>query len=220
MTDQKNHEDKSLIPSQASIVRPAVTTEQAVEAWNKYQDLKTKIITDNDTISIEGRTYLKKSYWRKNATFFNLTVEVVPGSEKRLEKDSQVTYLVEYRATAPNGRATSGDGACSSTEKDFSKSEHNTRSIAHTRAYNRAVSNLVGGGEDSAEEISAGTEQTSSNTITEKQQKRLFAIAHKNGWNDDGIKSFLKEIYNLESSSDILVSQYDKIINHIETERG
>jgi hypothetical protein len=38
-------------------------------------------------------------------------------------------------------------------EKGRKNTLHNTRSTAETRAFNRAVSNLVGGGEVSAEEV-------------------------------------------------------------------
>lgn len=133
------------------IVMPVVSPEEAVEAWKKYEALKSKIVTDKDVQKIQGKDYLKKSYWRKIATFFNLSCECM--EEHRAADNDFFTYVVTYKATAPNGRFSYGDGACSSTEKGLTKTEHNTRSIAHTRAYNRAVSNLVGGGEVSAEEM-------------------------------------------------------------------
>jgi hypothetical protein len=67
--------------------------------------------------------------------------------------------------------------------------EHNIRSHAHTRAFNRAVSNLVGFGEVSAEEIDRDDERprpratraAGEATISAAQQKRLFAISKKTG---------------------------------------
>ena len=91
---------------------------------------------------------------------FNLTVEVE--SERReiygeLEDGSpNYAYLITYRASTVAGRSETGDGACAAAEKSRGRmkaSEHNVRSHAHTRAFNRAVSNLVGFGEVSAEEI-------------------------------------------------------------------
>ena len=55
-----------------SIVMPAVSPEQALEAWKAYQALKTKIMEPSDIQKIQGKDFLKKSYWRKIATFFNL----------------------------------------------------------------------------------------------------------------------------------------------------
>jgi hypothetical protein len=48
-----------------------------------------------------------------------------------------------------------GIGTCSTTERKFSKPEHDILAIAHTRAKNRAISDLIGLGEVSAEELEA-----------------------------------------------------------------
>ena len=73
-------------------------------------------------------------------------------------KSSSISYgwIVVYKASTQTGRSETGDGACTAAEKSVGRmraSEHNVRSHAHTRAFNRAVSNLVGFGEVSAEEI-------------------------------------------------------------------
>lgn len=178
-------DSKQLEPIQG-IVMPAVSSEQAVEAWRQYQDLKEKIVDTEDVQLIEGKRFLKKSYWRKIATFFNLTVEIVREQKEQVGK----TYVWHFtcRALAPNGRSAIGVGSCDAFEKatlvdgkyrtkgnvtkwghtasgksfpeEFDwkdatpNSIHNIRATAETRAFNRAVSNLVGGGEVSAEEVS------------------------------------------------------------------
>lgn len=140
------------------IVVPAVNPEQALAAWKAYEALKAKITTEDDYQNIQGKRFPKKSVWRKLTNFFNLTVDQV--EERRVrEEDGTLTFEVIYRATAPNGRSAVGDGACNTEEKQdrngnpIRNSIHNTRGTAHTRAFNRAVSNLVGGGEVSAEEV-------------------------------------------------------------------
>ncbi len=145
--------EKALVPVEAGIVRPAVTPEEALEAWGEYQDLKSKIVEPSDIQRIGKEDFLKKSYWRKVATFFNLQVECV--KEEHFKEDGVLYFTVIHRARHPNGRFADGDGACDSSEKGMHKSFHNTRAIAMTRSWNRAVSNLVGGGEVSAEEINA-----------------------------------------------------------------
>ncbi len=162
--------DKSLAVHE--IVMPAVSSQEAVRAWEQYQELKTKIVDPKvDVQVIEGKEFLKKSYWRKIATFFNLSVEVVEERKEQIGK----TFVWHFtcKAIAPNGRFAVGVGSCDAFEKATKKnggyvrwnkfkkvweeatpnSIHNIRATAETRAFNRAVSNLVGGGEVSAEEV-------------------------------------------------------------------
>src|SRR3989304_821118 len=91
-------------------------------------------------------------------------------------------WTATYRAIAPNGRYADGDGTCEASEKTvylvewgagrgprvvadagrplvdlpataLNASAHNVRAHAHTRAKNRAIADLVGFGEVSAEEL-------------------------------------------------------------------
>lgn len=165
--------DKDLvIPQAQNIVMPAVNAAEAIAAWQAYLDLKEAIVDKSaDVQYIDGKPFLKKSYWRKAATFFNLNVEIV---EERSEKlGHTLVWHFVCKATAPNGRFAIGAGSCDAFEKamlqngkyvrwdKFKKQYvpaqpntlHNIRTTAETRAFNRAVSNLIGGGEVSAEEI-------------------------------------------------------------------
>lgn len=166
-----NKTDKTLTTTN-EIVMPAVNAEQAIKAWEQYQDLKKAIVDkDVDVQIIEGKEFLKKSYWRKVATFFNLTIEIVSESHEQVGRT--IVWHFTCKVIAPNGRSSIGTGSCDAFEKaklaegryvrynKFSKkwedaipnSIHNIRATAETRAFNRAVSNLVGGGEVSAEEV-------------------------------------------------------------------
>jgi len=185
-----------LIPSENqshNIVRMAVSVEEFKKALEEYNQFKKAIITDDDVVIINGKQFLKKSYWRKVNNAFNLSVTVV--SENRTElPNGDIVWDFTCEATASNGRKACGTGSCSIYEKAIYKdgmfvqvkkvwdkakhkmvpvydengqlvyepaipnSWHNARSTAETRAYNRAVSNLVGGGEVSAEEVITGIE--------------------------------------------------------------
>lgn len=147
----ENKDEKSLVNQ--SIVLPAVTPEEAVEAWNKYLALKKQIATKDDIQYIQGKKFYKKSYWRKLATFFNLSVEVTHEESQGHNTETEMVFHFTCKATAPNGRYAFGTGSCNLREKGRLNTIHNTRSTAETRAFNRAVSNLVGGGEVSAEEV-------------------------------------------------------------------
>lgn len=102
---------------------------------------------------IGNRSFRKKEYWRAVATAFNLNV-VCLTEDEHVERSDDWGFEVTHRATAPNGRHADGDGSCYASEKRGQQATvHNVRAHAHTRAFNRAVSNLVGFGEVSADEI-------------------------------------------------------------------
>ena len=135
---------------QMGMLRPLVDAETARQAIDQYEELKRAIVRPDDIQMIQGREFLKKPFWRRIATCFGLSVELV--REERLLLDDKLAYRVVYRAVAPNGRWMDGDGMFTYGEKGQTI-EHNIRAIAHTRAKNRAISDLVGGGEVSAEEM-------------------------------------------------------------------
>src|SRR3972149_8900525 len=99
-----------------NIVMPQVSPDEAVKAWKEYQDLKTKVVDkDVDIQKIEGKDFLKKSYWRKIATFFNLTVDVL--EERRELLGKTMAWHFTLKATAPNGRSAIGTGAWGAFER-------------------------------------------------------------------------------------------------------
>jgi len=109
---------------------------------------------------IEGKKYIKRSGWRKIALAFNVTTEIVKIEREKIDD----VYIVRViaRAIAPNGRISEEVGICDSTEFQKGRlkfSYHNIETKATTRAINRSISNLVGGGELSAEEIIEGPEE-------------------------------------------------------------
>lgn len=167
---------KELIKTEdiVGVVMPAITALEAKRVWRAYEDLKTAVLDKKVDIQvIEGKEFKKKSYWRKIATFFNLSIETL--EEKHEQIGKTFAYHFTVKCIAPNGRYVVGTGSCDAYEKctlrdgiyvkydKFSKSWkpcqpnsiHNIRATAYTRAFNRAVSDLVGGGEVSAEEVTA-----------------------------------------------------------------
>jgi len=147
-------EPTALVRQQTAAVVTAASPAMMEEAITAYVQLQQTLdrALPNCIMTIQGRQFRKKNYWRAVTTAFNLTVEAV--DERWEQFDGDWCCDVTYRATAPNGRAAFGDGSCSFREKRGAQgTRHNVRSHAHTRAYNRAVSNLVGFGEVSAEEV-------------------------------------------------------------------
>jgi hypothetical protein len=213
---------------------PVFSGEQMAEAFRAYRQLQVTLDTamPDAIMRIQGRAFRKKAYWRAVRTAFNLDVTMVE-EHREVLPDGNWGWLVTYRAKAPNGRAADGDGACYASEKPGrgQATEHNVRSHAHTRAFNRAVSNLVGFGEVSAEEAereerprqappqqprAVGASSTVEGCISEAQQKRLFAIAREHSWVPDELKAWLHAEYGLDSSSKIKRGQqYEEICARI-----
>lgn len=200
-------ENTAIVPQalNQAIVMPSVTPEEAVRAWNEYENLKKAIVKPEDIQKIEGKDFLKKSYWRKIATFFNLSTEVV--KEKREQIGKTFVWHFTVRAIASNGRFAIGTGSCDAYEKaslidgkymkkgkvtkwgktvagksypvEFEwepatpNSIHNIRSTAETRATNRAISNLVGGGEVSAEEVATAQDIDETDKVAEEVSKNI-----------------------------------------------
>lgn len=140
----------TLIEKPAPSLLPAFGGRDMAGALVAYRELQRALDESmpDQLIDIHGRPFRKKGYWRAIATAFNLSVGCVK------EESDETGWRVVYRASTASGRNVEGDGSCDYDEKgEGQDSEHNVRSHAHTRAFNRAVSNLVGFGEVSAEEM-------------------------------------------------------------------
>lgn len=134
------------------IVRPAVSAAEALAAWKEFQALKHCIIEKSDIQTIQGKPFIKKSGWRKFATFYNLTDKIVEETQIPIEKGG-FYWKIKVVCTAPNGRQTEGVGMCSSLEKSGARQLHDVYTTAHTRSKNRAISDMIAAGEVSAEEM-------------------------------------------------------------------
>lgn len=143
----------------------------AIEQWNVYQRLcgKKGILDENDfqkimvkeknskgEYSLVEREFKKKSAWQKLGRAFNVNTHIVTHEFIRTKtgRISEAYYCV--CATLPNGRSVESDALCSRSEKGKQKvSDHTIISTAKTRATNRAISELIGAGEVSSDEMTA-----------------------------------------------------------------
>ena len=147
-------------PRRGEVLKP-LDLEQVKEAMTSYQQGMRELLVGDDW---QGKpdtkgSFVKKSGWRKIATWFDLSIELLRDSVERDESGEVHRATVWARAVAPSGRFADGDGHCSADEKRFvedkgrQKLENDLRGTAATRAVNRAISNLVGMGAVSAEEM-------------------------------------------------------------------
>lgn len=139
-------------PQERGLVRLVDTPENIRGAWDSFQALKLSLLEANDYQEIQGRRALKKSGYRKLAAAFGVSLERLTEEREQISNDAWLWRFV-VRATAPNGRYCDGVAICASNERRMSHPEHDTYSTAYTRAANRAIADLIGGGEVSAEEL-------------------------------------------------------------------
>jgi len=142
-----------------------MAADDAAGAMIAYQDLTGRLLTAEDWQGLPGRdeSFVKRSGWAKLATFYGVSTELRAREIDRDDDGQILRARCLVRATHPNGRYAEGDGACAVTERRFAsdrgrqKLEHDLLATAYTRASNRAVSNLIGFGEVSAEEMDGTT---------------------------------------------------------------
>lgn len=129
----------------------AFKTQQALAA--AYDRAVVALIGPNDVQQEGGRTFKKKSAWRKLARHFRISTSVV-GIDRAYEADDFIATIT-VRATAPWGQYTEAVGSCSTSEATGRRviTVADAIATAETRATNRATSNLIAMGEVSAEEM-------------------------------------------------------------------
>jgi hypothetical protein len=165
-------------PPSSEVLTP-LDPEQVVAAMDAYQALLPKLLKPEDWQKAGRDEFVKKSGWRKIARAFNLSVFKISSGIERDKDGVPLRASAVYRAMAPNGQIQDGDGYCSAGESRFStnkaKLEHDMAATATTRAKNRAISDLVGMGEVSAEEVVEGQNAPQFPLATKEQQGELRA---------------------------------------------
>ena len=169
-------------PGHGALVAAVADYQTIAGAFAQHQQLVGRLLTEADYQPIGRNRFVKKSGWRKLAVAYGVTDTVIERETIRDERGRPVEATVVVRATAPNGRSSEGIGICTVGERccpaltglpckqsswnshtccvagcegfhHFSKPAHDIPATAHTRAKNRAFSDLFAFGEVSAEEL-------------------------------------------------------------------
>lgn len=141
------------------LIEPAAEISELKKHWQNIQELKKSILDKSDIQDIQGRTFVKRSGWRKLQSAFAISDRIV-SKEREDQGEGQFLWRIEVEAFhVKTGRSATGVGACSTKERKFSHTDHDVFAIAHTRAKNRAISDLIGLGEVSAEEIESDSDK-------------------------------------------------------------
>lgn len=161
-----------------------VDIDYAVESQKNFEGL-VEALLDKETDYQGGKK--KKSAWRKLARAFNISDEKICDRIIRDDNFQIISAYFEVKAILPNGRYGIGVGDCSifdkinkddaempsnfELRKRFTNAEHDVISTAHTRAKSRAIADLIGAGEVSAEELGESpkkVQRTSKNNTSEE----------------------------------------------------
>ena len=155
------------------VVVPLVDVDEALKLWKAFEDFKQKMLvpwgkkgTDYQRIKVNekqpdgswktvDKDFPKKSAARKFGKFFGISDGIL--EKMRVDRaDGSFVWHYTVQAWAPNGQIVTAEGVCDSKEKKSLKLEHDVKTTAHTRAKSRAIFDLVGGGEVTAEEMTLG----------------------------------------------------------------
>ena len=164
-----------------------IDVEYAAACQQNYLDLVEALLDDQADYQ-SGKK--KKSAWRKLAKAFNISDEKICDRIIRDDNHQIISAYFEVKAILPNGRYGIGVGDCSifdkinhndaempsnfELRKRFTNAEHDVIATAHTRAKSRAIADLIGAGEVSAEEVEGEPKQvsrTSKKNVTETSEK-------------------------------------------------
>ncbi len=167
-----------------AIPRGMELTEKQVEATVRhfalFEEVKRKVLdprVDVLYLGPDGRPrtyaqrkeaasrYIRKSGWRKLAMVFGINLRVV-GMDRENHRDGHGTYYLwnaRVRAEHPaSGKYVEGIGVANSRDPFFTRGgkrpadEKDIKLKAQTVGMNRAISDLIGGGQMSAEELEEG----------------------------------------------------------------
>lgn len=133
---------------------PAMTPTTAKNVMMNYIAVCKAMLDPSDYAEIQGKKYKKRSAYRKLARAFGISDEIVKEEKEQID-EKNFMWRIHVKASSTIGRSAIGVGACSTRERNFAHVDHDVYAIAHTRAKNRAISDLLGAGEISAEEIEA-----------------------------------------------------------------
>jgi hypothetical protein len=221
---------------QSMLIKPAGTIQEAAEQFQLYQQLKEKLATKDDFQPIRGKKHPKKSFVRKVQRFFNLSCEIIR-DEPLKDEGKIIAWVATARAThLQTGSFQDADGSCSFDEKnEKQRTIHNIRAHAITRAKNRAILDLVGFGDVSAEEVNHDGEYEQPDTVyknnghqrrtsNKNANKAFFAklndFADDRGYDHDFVKEKAKEAlrdaYRIDSCSKLQPAEWEKIVKNFD----
>jgi hypothetical protein len=233
--EEKSEVSTQLVPSIVFDVHGAA---QAVKQWERVER---ELLGPNDTYLVKGVRMINKSGWRKIALAANVTTEIVSVLTNPDNAPGIITPPAEFSATVI-ARAKASWGRVSEDVGTYSASEFLSKTgerlpvpkatviaRAATRAINRAISDLVGGGRVSAEEVEypaeaeaptqqqeAKTEQKETEEPATEFQLRYVAALTKSDVAKGILSGYLK-VHGLSDINQLTKKQASELIDKLRT---
>lgn len=109
----------AVVPAQqAGLVRMAAPITEVIAAQQEYQEVCRKLLDHDTDIQVIGsKEFKKRSAWNKLAVAFGVSTTEVRTTHERDERGRIIRTECLVRATAQNGRASDGLGACDLYER-------------------------------------------------------------------------------------------------------
>jgi len=233
--EEKSEVSTQLVPSIVFDVHGAA---QAVKQWERVEH---ELLGPNDTYLVKGVRMINKSGWRKIALAANVTTEIVSVLTNPDNAPGIITPPAEFSATVI-ARAKASWGRVAEDVGTYSASEFLSKTgerlpvpkatviaRAATRAINRAISDLVGGGRVSAEEVEypaeaevptqqqeTRTEQKEPEDPATEFQLRYVAALTKSDVAKGILSGFLK-VHGLSDINQLTKKQASELIDKLRT---
>jgi len=243
------------LPSVATVKLP-VSVDEALRQWAEYQELTRKLLNDNDYQRLGGKKFKKKSAWRKYARAFNISDRVTFEHIERDEQGFPIFARIRVEATHPSGRVAEADHECHRSERccPAARLEHcdskgrgghkccvegcdgrkhwphpgDIAATALTRSKNRAISDLIGAGEVSAEEmereerseparkpeLASVTVPETEPSITVAQRHQLLVAWRAAGHKDEDVLRWF-QARGIENRKEILQARFNSILGRL-----
>ena len=201
-----------------------IDVEYAEACQQNYLDL-VEALLDEQSDYQSGKK--KKSAWRKLAKAFNISDEKICDRIIRDENHQIISAYFEVKAILPNGRYSIGVGDCSifdkvnhndvempsnfELRKRFTNAEHDVIATAHTRAKSRAISDLIGAGEVSAEEVENEPKQVSRTSKKNVDETSEPTAEPKQKRSSNGRRSRKRTTKTTNEPKDVIETSYEVV---------
>jgi hypothetical protein len=216
-------DDTALVAPAAQLViarPPEVVLEEAHRAARALKDV---LDAKPNKVMFGGEQYLEFEDWQTMGRFYGVSAKVV--STAFVEYADVKGFTARAVALRADGAEISAaEAVCLHDEANWkTKPLFQLKSMAQTRACAKVLRNvlawvvvLAGYRPTPAEELPTERVANTSSVISERQIKRLFAIAKSHGWTTEALRAHLLEHYGVQHSKDIRVTDYDQIVADVE----
>jgi len=150
-------------PHNPAVVTLGATVEELADHYKRYEEVKTKLLVPTDYVVIANKKCIAKPGWMKLGVAFNLTTEIVRQQRTTNAPNEPpfVRWEIDIKCIAPNGRVVEECGLCDNLEeKQIGSPEHKIKSMAVTRATERAYIKMLGAPDTAADDMPDSLERT------------------------------------------------------------